>query len=85
MQKPAPTRYLVHAEDPATLADVIARIRSDPALQLEDTIGPPDAPHTAVVRMDEEQAKDLRKRFRAARRLSIEPDQPLFPFPGGGD
>ncbi|MDO8298312.1 hypothetical protein [Lacisediminimonas sp.] len=85
MSRPASTRYLVHAADPATLADVLDGIRSDPALELEDTIGPPHAPHTAVVRMNDAQAKALRHRFRAATRLSIEPDQPLSPFPGGGN
>lgn len=85
MSRPEPSRYLVHADDPATLADVLDGIRSDPALELLDTIGPSGAPHTAVVRMNDQQAKDLRQRFRGASRLSIEPDQPLSPFPGGGN
>ena len=85
MNRPPQSRYLVHADDPATLAEVIDGIRSDPALELEDTIGPPGAPHTAVVRMNDQQANALRQRFRAATRLSIEPDQPLNPLAGSGD
>ena len=79
------SRYLVHADDPTTLADVLDGIRSDPELELERTIGPPGAPHTAVVRMNDRQADALRQRFRSLTRLSIEPDQPLDPFADDGD
>lgn len=79
------SRYLLHADDPNTLADVLDGIRTDPELELERTIGPPDAPHTAVVRMNDQQAKALRQRFLALTRLSIEPDQSLDPFADDGD
>jgi aspartate carbamoyltransferase regulatory subunit len=75
-------RYLVSAEQTSALAHVIDHVKADPALQLVDTIGPQQAPHTLVVDMNEEQAARLRKKFSKLRGLSIEPDQPLSPLGG---
>jgi hypothetical protein len=75
-------RYLVSARDPAALAKVIEHMRADPALKLLDTIGPPKAPHTAVVSMNDKQAARLRLHFAAVAGLTVEADQPLSPLDG---
>lgn len=82
MNSPANKRYLVSAEQASALTRVIDHVKADPALQLLDTIGPQQQPHTLVVDMNEEQAARLRKKFSKLRGLSIEPDQPLSPLGG---
>ena len=78
-------RYLVSADEPSALTQVIDNLRADPSVELLDTIGPPQAPHTAVVNMNDEQAAGLRRKFGAAvPGLLIEPDQPLSPLGDGG-
>ena len=69
---PSPAqRYLLLAQAPLQLHEVLGEL--DDATVLE-AIGPPDAPHTAVVSMTSAQAANLAQRFQ---NLKIEPDQPL--------
>lgn len=74
-------RFIVRArDDSSTVADFLTMIQNDPALELVDTIGPADRPHTAVVAVDPEQAPSFEQRFRNLKHLMIEPDRPLSLF-----
>jgi hypothetical protein len=71
-------RFIIRArDDGGTVAEVLTMIQNDPALELVDTIGPADKPHTAVVAVDPEQAPSFEQRFRNQQHLMIEPDRPL--------
>jgi len=72
-------RYIVRARlDDGALAAFIASLGAQPAIRLVDTVGPKDAPHTAVVETDPDTAEQLR--CRNLNQLTIEPDQPLSLF-----
>lgn len=77
-------RYIVHSEDPKALADFIDAAKSDPDMELVDTIGPAGTPHTAVFVMPHEKAEALQQ-IEAAKpsRLIIERDRPLSLFGDG--
>ena len=74
-------RFIVRGpEDSSTLADFLAMIKNDPDLELVDTIGPADHPHTAVIAVAPEQAPAFEQRFRNLKQLMIERDRPLSLF-----
>lgn len=74
-------RYIVRSSDPAQIVAFIDSIRSDPAIELVDIIGPADQPHTAVVVTSEDRARALELQFRTTNQaLTIEPDRPLSLF-----
>lgn len=75
-------RYLIIANDSHRLQRFIADARKDPELRLIDTIGPTDAPHTAVCDMAHKKAAALRQDFQVEGKLKIEPDRPLSLFGG---
>ena len=77
---PGSGRYLVSCADPGKLAQFIQASQHDPTLQLIDTLGPLNAPHTAVYEMAHAKAADLQRLFNQAGELRIEPDQPLSMF-----
>ncbi len=77
---PGRGRYLISSTDGARLARFIADARADPDLQLQNTIGPSGAPHTAVYDMAHATAAQLARRFAASGELTIEPDRPLSLF-----
>jgi len=74
------TRYIVRAQQDATLANFLATIETDPELELVDTIGPPGMPHTAVIAVMPELAPCFEQRFRNSPHLLIERDRPLSLF-----
>ncbi len=78
--RPGRGRYLISCGDTRQLGDFMSGHRSDPDLQLLDTVGPPDAPHTAVFDMSHAKAAELQTRFAVGGDLKIEPDQPLSLF-----
>jgi hypothetical protein len=78
-------RYLVHGGREAQLADFLAQAQDDADIVVLDLIGPPDAPHTAVLELDDATAQRLQQQFRASgavpeEQLTIEPDRPLSLF-----
>ncbi len=73
-------RYLISCTDSGRLSRFVTDARSNPELRLLDTIGPTDAPHTAVYEMAHDMAAQLQKHFAASGDMNIEPDRPLFPF-----
>ncbi len=77
---PGRGRYLVSCNDSAKLARFVSDSHADPELQLIETIGPRDAPHTAVFDMAHAIAVQLEHRFAASGDMKIEPDQPLSLF-----
>lgn len=71
-------RYIIRARDEGgTVADFLTIIQNDPAIELVDTIGPADRPHTAVVAIEADQAPSFEQRFRNLQHLMIEQDRPL--------
>jgi hypothetical protein len=74
---PGRGRYLITANDSRCLQRFITDAHQDPALHLIDTIGPNDAPHTAVFEMAHNKAAALQQGFQAEGVLKIEPDSPL--------
>ena len=72
-------RYIVRARDdnPAALAAFLAAVGSDPDIELADTIGPQDRPHTAVVAIAPGKALAFERRFQNSNQLLIERDRPL--------
>ncbi len=77
---PGRGRYLVSCIDSSRLARFVADSHGNPELQLLDTLGPQDAPHTAVYEMPHATAARLEKHFEAGGDMKIEPDQPLSLF-----
>lgn len=74
-------RFIIRATgDVAPLASFLDAARVDPGMTVVDTIGPPGAPHTAVIEMDRATADMLEQRFRETKQLTIEPDRPLSLF-----
>jgi hypothetical protein len=74
-------RFIVRTrDDGGTVADFLTMIHNDPAIELVDTIGPADRPHTVVVEVEAEQAPSFEQRFRNLQHLMIEPDRPLSLF-----
>ena len=73
-------RYLISCNDPGKLSQFIQSSHQDPSLQLIDTLGPIDTPHTAVYEMAHAKAAELQERFTHSGGLKIEPDQPLSMF-----
>ena len=71
------TRFIVRRRDEGALTDFLAIINNDPAIELVDTIGPEQSPHTAVVAVPPEQALSFEQRFRNLQQLMIERDRPL--------
>lgn len=78
---PAKARYIIRAKNAlAPLAAFVDSIRSDPDIELVDTIGPPGQVHTAVIEVAAGQALLLERRFSNSNELMIERDQPLSMF-----
>lgn len=78
---PGKGRYIIRAAaDAAPLTAFLATIKDDPSVELIDTIGPRDQPHTAVVEITHDMARQLEQRFRNSNQLIIEPDRPLSLF-----
>lgn len=77
---PGRGRYLVSCSDSTKLTDFVAEAARMPDLQLLNTIGPPQAPHTAVYEMPHATAAALSQRFGPTGDMRIEPDQPLSMF-----
>lgn len=74
-------RFIVRARNEGgTLADFLAMIDKEPALELVDTIGPAQQPHTAVVAVNPDQAPSFEQRFHNSPQLMIERDRPLSLF-----
>lgn len=74
-------RFIVRArDDGGTLADFLALVEREPALELIDTIGPPGDPHTAVISTSAAHAADFEQRFRHSPHIMIERDRPLSLF-----
>ena len=74
-------RFIVRTrDDSSTLTDFLAIIGTQPELEVVDTIGPADGPHTAVVAVDEQQASSFEQRFSNLQQLMIERDRPLSLF-----
>lgn len=79
---PGRGRYLIIASDNRRLRRFVDDAHIDPELQLVETIGPNDAPHTAVYEMAHNKAIALQQDFAAEGVLKIEPDRPLSLFGG---
>ena len=78
---PGKDRYIIRATaDAAPLAAFLATIKDDPSVELIDTIGPRDQPHTVVVEISHDMARRLEQRFGNSKQLIIEPDRPLSLF-----
>ena len=77
---PGNGRYLIIASDKRRLRRFVDDAHNDPELHLIETIGPNDAPHTAVYEMAHNKAIDLQQAFAAEGVLRIEPDRPLSLF-----
>jgi len=79
-------RFLVHSMGGAALSDFLALAVTDPEIDVVDTIGPRDRPHTAVVEISPDKARVLDQHFRStstpSHHLTIEPDRPLSMFDG---
>lgn len=70
-------RFIVRGRDEGALTDFLTMINNDPELELVDTIGPEQRPHTAVVAVAPEQALSFEQRIRNLQQLMIERDRPL--------
>ncbi len=77
---PGRGRYLVSSADTAKLAGFVNAATSMPDLQLLHTIGPQNAPHTAIYEMTHATAAQLSQQFALSGDMKIEPDQPLSMF-----
>jgi len=78
---PDTAKYLISAKDDAPLKEVLATLADDPDVDIVDTIGPRDEPHTAVVQVNAGKAQDWARRLLANnQQLIIEPDRPLSPL-----
>ncbi len=74
-------RFIVRVRhEGGTLADFLAMIHEEPAIELVDTIGPAQQPHTAVIAVEPEQAPSFEQRFQHSQQLMIERDRPLSLF-----
>jgi hypothetical protein len=74
-------RFIVRARaEGSTLADFLATIEHEPELELVDTIGPAQRPHTAVIAVAPDQAAPFEQRIRNSQQLMIERDRPLSLF-----
>jgi hypothetical protein len=72
------TRFIVRARrEGETLTDFLNMLHDDPKLEVVDTIGPPNQPHTAVLAVEQDMAADFEQRFRTSPHLMIERDRPL--------
>lgn len=79
--RPDTAKFLISAKDDAPLNDVLATLADDPDVDIVDTIGPRDQPHTAVVEIKAVKAQAWARRLLAHnQQLIIEPDQPLSPL-----
>lgn len=83
---PDKSRFLVHAARGAPLNDFLTVAATDPDISVLDIIGPRDRPHTALVELDPDKARQLDQHFRQtgspSHQLTIEPDRPLSMFNG---
>ncbi|TFW21314.1 hypothetical protein [Duganella callida] len=81
------TRFLVHAALGAPLNDFLAVAATDPEIAVVDVIGPRDRPHTAVIEISADKARELDQYFQRTgtptHQLTIEPDRPLSMFDSG--
>lgn len=77
---PGRGRYLVSSASGEKLSAFLSEVGTQPELHLLDTLGPSQAPHTAVFDMTHEKAAQLQKRFADVGELNIEPDQRLKIF-----
>jgi hypothetical protein len=77
---PGRGRYLIIANDKLRLRRFVHDAHKDPELDLIETIGPNDAPHTAVYEMAHNKAASLQQGFQSEGALRIEPDKPLSLF-----
>ncbi len=74
-------RFIVRARaEGSTLGDFLTMIGDDQLLELVDTIGPPDHPHTAVIATAPDHALAFEQRFQTSPELMIERDRPLSLF-----
>lgn len=74
-------RFIVRARHEGdTLTDFLDALQGDPELEVVDTIGPPNEPHTAVLAVEPELASDFEQRFLNSPHLMIERDRPLSLF-----
>ena len=79
--RPDKAKFLISAKDNVPLNDVLATLAEDPDVDIVDTIGPRDEPHTAVVEIRAVKAQAWARRLLANnQQLIIEPDQPLSPL-----
>lgn len=78
--EPVRSRYLIIANDGQRLQRFIAELQRDKEVQLLDTLGPTNMPHTLICAMTHEKAAALAENFQAEGALRIEPDQPLSLF-----
>lgn len=79
---PGHGRYLIIANDNHRLRRFVDDAHNDPELDLIETIGPNDAPHTAVYEISHNKAAALQQGFQAEAALRIEPDQRMSLFGG---
>jgi hypothetical protein len=71
-------RFIVRARHEGdTLAEFLAMVENDPALEVVDTIGPAGRPHTAVVATSAADAATFEQRFNHLDHLIVERDRPL--------
>jgi hypothetical protein len=74
-------RYIVRARnDNGALTEFLDTLQDAPNIELVDTIGPQNRPHTAVISVDPDQASQLEERLRNIEQLIIERDSPLQPL-----
>ncbi|HEY0064017.1 MAG TPA: hypothetical protein VGC21_18010 [Telluria sp.] len=71
-------RFIVRArQEGATLTEFLNTLQDDPHLEVLDTIGPANAPHTAVLAVEPDRVGDFEQRFLHSPTLMIERDRPL--------
>ena len=79
-------RFIVRTRnEDDTLSDFLAIIKNEPELELVDTIGPKQQPHTAVIAVAADHAPSFEQRFRNSQQLMIERDRPLSLFDKSAD
>jgi len=74
------SRYLIRATGARKLTDIIDELKNDSTVELLDTLGPANQPHTIVVAISHDKAHSLEQRFATSQEFKIEPDRPLSLF-----
>jgi hypothetical protein len=80
---PGTGRYLIRAkneDDVSALTAFLEEVSRDKSMKLIDLIGPRERPHTAVIEMSHDMARQLATRFQSSNQLLIEPDRPVSMF-----